>query len=78
MDILEKLYGPRQKTRGNIEEGITSKISKLENTINKNKTDLQPTINKVNKMESTINTTIDNYLKDETNTKNLDIKFNIV
>ena len=69
MNILEKLYGPKKKTRGNIEEGITSKIQKLENKIDSNNKEFEPYKSKIDTIDDTIETKIDNYLKDEDKTE---------
>ena len=78
MNILEKLYGPKKKTRGNIEEGITSKIQKLENRIDSNNKEFEPYKSKIDTIDDTIETKIDNYLKDEDKTGTLTIKFKSV
>ena len=75
MNLLEKLYGPRKKTRGSIEDGYSAKIADLQSKIESNKLDLQPTINKVDNIENTIDTKIGNYLEDNAKTNSLSVQF---
>ena len=78
MNILERTYGPVKKPRGQIEKGLTGEIEELKTKVVLNKTELKSLENEVKNINKTIETKIENYLRDETKTRSLQVKFDTV